>query len=157
MEYFPLGLHISLLYRAQRSFFTNETKLFDIGGGQVTFVFFLSANPGSSQDDIAKNLELDKTTVTRAVSKLEKCGIVMRERDSKDNRVIRLYLTDKGKQVHEELKGVKQAWYGKLIEGMTQEDVNELKRLMTIMSENARTFKSECNLDKEKKVENETE
>lgn len=149
MNFFPIGRHISLVYRAQQIFFAQKTQTVDISGGQLSFVFSLYGNPGCSQDEVAKNLELDKTTVTRAVSKMEKSGIITRKRDEHDHRIIRLYLTEKGNILHDELKNVSKEWFDTLIKGMSEQDVNELIRLLMIVSENARLFKSECCDEKE--------
>lgn len=157
MKYFPIGRHVSLIYRAQQSFFKQKTKSFDIGGGQLSFIFALYLNPGSCQDDIAKHLELDKTTVTRAASKLEKCGVIKRERDQDDHRIIRLYLTNKGKTLHDELKDVAHDWQDTLVNGMSESDLIELERLITIMSKNSRRFKLEIYSEKDDKVKNEAE
>jgi len=138
---FSIGAHISLLYRAQQAFFTEKTKSYDIGGGQLSFIFMLFTQPGSSQDEVAKHLELDKTTVTRAVAKLEKNGMIERKRDEIDHRIIRLYLTDKGKELHLELKNVAHEWFATATKGMTEHDLLETSRLVTMMSENARQYR----------------
>lgn len=143
MNYYPIGRDISLLYRAQQMYFKYQAKSFDIGGGQLSFIFTLYHHPGASQDEIAKRLELDKTTVTRAALKLEGLGVIERKKDEQDLRVIRLHLTEKGLIVHDELKNAARDWHDVLVKGMSQEELNLLQKLTAKMAENARNFKNE--------------
>ncbi|MCK8058933.1 MULTISPECIES: MarR family winged helix-turn-helix transcriptional regulator [unclassified Fusibacter] len=157
MSNFPIGRHISLLYRAQQAFFAERTKTSEIGGGQLAFIFTLHLNPGSSQEDVSRRLELDKTTVTRAAMKLEKSGIIERKRDESDSRMLRLYLTQRGMELHAELKNVASDWHNTLTKGMSEHDLNELTRLINLMSENARVYKNVGCDEKDNKVNDETE
>ena len=140
MQKFPLGKHISYLYRIQQSFLTHKTVDYDIGGGQVSFIFTLFRFPGSSQEEVAKHLELDKTTVARALYKMEKNQIVKRIKDDKDQRVLRLYLTDKGMLLMDALENITEEWYGMATKGMTCEEKNTLEILMTKMTDNVKAY-----------------
>ena len=52
---------------------------------------------GISMSGLANKLGLDTSTLTRNIQKLEKMGLVRREQDKKDRRILVAYLTDKGK------------------------------------------------------------
>lgn len=157
MAHYPIGKNISLLYRAQQSFFKLQTKSFEIGGAQLSFIFSLYLYPGSSQDDMAKILEQDKTTITRAALKLEKHGVIARTKDPIDQRVIRLQLTEKGLAVHDELKNVAKDWHDVLMNGMSEKDQSEFRRLNDIVAENARQFKQAHAEEKDNQVKHESE
>ena len=147
MNLFPFGKHISYLYRIQQSFLAKKTEGYDISGGQVSFIFTLNAHPGCSQEDVANMLDLDKTTVARALSKMEKNQTVRRIRDTKDQRVMRLYLTDKGLQLNDQLKKLTEEWYKVLIDGMSETEIETLKKLMVHMTHNVKTMNQ---IEKEK-------
>lgn len=140
MENFPLGKHISYLYRIQQSYLTNETMDYDIGGGQVSFVFTLFRFPGSSQEEVAKHLDLDKTTVARALYKMEENQIIKRIKDNKDQRILRLYLTDKGMLLMDALESITKEWYSMITEGMSSEEKYTLETLMTKMTDNVKQY-----------------
>ena len=52
---------------------------------------------GISMSGLANKLGLDTSTLTRNIQKLEKLGLVRREQDKKDRRILVAYLTDKGR------------------------------------------------------------
>ena len=58
--------------------------------------FFLSKNPGATQDEISKRLVINKSNVTRSIQFLEEKGYVYREIDASDKRINHIYLSDDG-------------------------------------------------------------
>ena len=52
---------------------------------------------GISMTGLANRLGLDTSTLTRNIQKLEKMGLVRREKDKKDRRILVAHLTDKGR------------------------------------------------------------
>jgi len=64
-------------------------------------------------------------------------------------------ITEKGKELHSELKNVAHEWYATATKGMTEHDFVELTRLVTIMSENARQYRL-MGCEEEGMKENET-
>jgi DNA-binding MarR family transcriptional regulator len=53
---------------------------------------------GTSQGEISQLFEVDPSRVTRIGQSLEGDGLVRRERDPEDNRVVRMYLTEEGRR-----------------------------------------------------------
>jgi DNA-binding MarR family transcriptional regulator len=54
---------------------------------------------------VAQGLKISVSALTTAMNKLEAKGFVIRRRDEKDKRIVKLYLTDAGKEgfrIHEE-------------------------------------------------------
>ena len=56
-------------------------------------------NPGISQSDIAKASVKDKTNITRIIDLLEKKEYLIRKNDKNDRRLYRIFLTDKGEKI----------------------------------------------------------
>lgn len=137
-----IGKLISVLYRAGQSFFAHQTSDFDIGGGQLTLIFYLYKHNGASQDELTKALEVDKATVTRSIHKLEKEGIVKRIKDELDHRVNRIVLTDVGFSLQNELKGIALSWHETLLEGFSTDEVSQLEILFGKLLNNARNYKN---------------
>jgi DNA-binding MarR family transcriptional regulator len=140
---FVIHRHLSLMYRAGQSFYADKTKDFDIGGGQLSLVFFLFHNPGISQDECSKHLEVDKTTIARAIRKLENQGVITRKKDDQDHRVNRLSLTEKGIQIQNKLRHVSDEWQSLLLHNFEEDEKKELERLFKKLAENARLSKLE--------------
>lgn len=67
--------------------------------GQIPVLQLLKEKDGYSQREIAQQLHIKPPTVNVTIQRLEKSGIVCRKQDEKDQRVTRVYLTDKGREI----------------------------------------------------------
>ena len=65
---------------------------------------------GVNQESLGQSINLDRANVTRAVQKLVKEGYVYRQRDEKDKRSYRVFLTEKGKAIEPGLKKIALEW-----------------------------------------------
>jgi MarR family transcriptional regulator, organic hydroperoxide resistance regulator len=73
---------------------------------------------------IAARLDLEPSTITPLVKRLEQAGHVTRQRNPADERQVRVLLTDQGRALRAETKALSDAMYGKA--GMTAEDLADL-------------------------------
>ena len=69
--------------------------------GQIPVLGLLAHKDGLSQREIAEKLHIKPPTVNVTVQRLEKAGFLYREADEKDQRISRIYMTEKGKQAKE--------------------------------------------------------
>ena len=99
----PIGKYISGIYRKGNSFISKEVAKYGLGYGQVMFLIQLYKKDGISQEELSQNLSIDKGTTCRAVKKLVEQGFLTRERDEHDKRAYKLYLTDKSKEIKDEV------------------------------------------------------
>jgi len=132
-----LGRWISILYRCGQTNMSIRLEPYGIGRGQHRFLMELFFHNGMSQGEIAHDLSIDKSTVARALMKLEKAGFVRRERDSTDRRVISVYLTDKAESIKEPLFSVLSNWTYTLADGLADEERNQALALLRHMTDNA--------------------
>lgn len=63
----------------------------------------LDTGDGLVQQDLADRLRLDKSTVSRLVAQLEDRGLLTRQRDPDNRRLVRLSLTATGRRMHRRL------------------------------------------------------
>jgi len=68
----------------------------------ISILALLKAYPGETAKQVSIRLNLPKTTVVSAVSRLVKRGYMKREQNSQDGREQLLMLTDLGKKVNQE-------------------------------------------------------
>ena len=95
----------------------------------------LGKEDGISQGDICQRFDLDPSRLTRLSQTLEREGMIRRKRDPEDNRVVRMYLTEKGRgklrhlpQLSEEL--------GRRIRGvLSDEELKELRRMLVVLAQ----------------------
>ena len=81
-----------------------------------------------SVKEIGKKLHLDSGTLTPLLKKLEKMELVSRIRDSKDERVVNIILTEKGRLLKEEMIEVPVEVFKNI--GITQEEYHTLKNAL---------------------------
>jgi DNA-binding MarR family transcriptional regulator len=58
----------------------------------------LFVQDGMTQSEIAQQLSIQGATVTDMLQRMEESGLVTRRRDLEDNRLVRVYLTDSGRE-----------------------------------------------------------
>ncbi|OGT79726.1 MAG: hypothetical protein A3H91_16630 [Gammaproteobacteria bacterium RIFCSPLOWO2_02_FULL_61_13] len=71
---------------------------------QFGALVLMEANPGIRQLDLARALQLDRSSVVPLLERLEKRGLVARERLRQDRRSNALHLTAKGLRLLQEVK-----------------------------------------------------
>ena len=96
--------------------------------GQIPVLGLLAHKDGLSQREIAEKLHIKPPTVNVTVQRLEKAGFLYREADEKDQRISRIYMTEKGKQAKE--SGMKKVQDNEkiLLDGFSEEDLCLLRR-----------------------------
>jgi DNA-binding MarR family transcriptional regulator len=68
----------------------------DLKIGQLDVLMNLYRHPGMSQHDLARRLLVGRSNITMLLPQMEQQGILRREGDAKDKRVMRLFLTARG-------------------------------------------------------------
>jgi DNA-binding MarR family transcriptional regulator len=80
---------------------------------------------------IAERLDLEPSTITPLVKRLEQAGSVVRRRNPSDERQVKVLLTDHGRAIHSETRTLADALYSK--SGMTGAEVADLNaRIKTL-------------------------
>ncbi|NFS29404.1 MarR family transcriptional regulator [Clostridium botulinum] len=128
--------YISQLYRKSIIFINREVAKYDIRAGQLMFLMILYNQDGKNQEEISEKLKIDKGTTARALKKLEKQDFITRVKDTDDKRVNRIYLTEKSKEVKVDVYTVFDDWNKKISESLTNEEEEELKKLLEKVCKN---------------------
>jgi len=89
------------------------------------------AEEGSRPTDLARELDITASGVTRALLPLEKRGIVGRERDLTDARASRARLTPAGRQLLDEALAVAAERAGRLLRRLSVGQARQLERLLS--------------------------
>ena len=131
------GRLFSRIYRYTHIFVGKELEQYNIGSGQFSFLIALHHNEGATQERLAHLLHVDKATSARAVKKLVKEGYVKREKDVKDKRKYRIFLTEKGKKMEPVLKEISAKWTAVLLFGFTEDEKDKIRLLLKKMVDNA--------------------
>jgi DNA-binding MarR family transcriptional regulator len=80
---------------------------------------------------IAQRLDLEPSTITPLMKRLEQAGQVVRQRNPDDERQVKVRLTDQGRALRVETRTLADALYGKT--DMTVAEVADLNRRVTAL------------------------
>lgn len=92
---------LSLFMKVDRYFMAKcfgQMQGLGIYPGQIPVLGMVSKKEGLSQKELAEILRIKPPTVTASVQRLEKAGFLYKKPDEKDQRIARIYLTEKGKE-----------------------------------------------------------
>ena len=109
---------------------------FDLKPSQAGILFVLSCNGKLSQRELAEKIGITPPAMTVALRKMENRGYIKKEPDEKDQRIIRILLTEKGEDCVEDIRAVVDKMEAVLYRNMTQEEKMLLRRLLLQMQEN---------------------
>jgi DNA-binding MarR family transcriptional regulator len=103
----PLSFAIMQLAKAHRAAAAGLLRDLGLYPGQELLLMQLWDRDRQTSGELVRAMNLDASTVTRMVIRLEEQGIVRRERSPMDGRAVIVALTDRGKQL---AKAVRTAW-----------------------------------------------
>jgi DNA-binding MarR family transcriptional regulator len=131
-----VGKAISYLYRYEQIYTGKKIEPYGIGSGQFPFLMRLYHEDGINQESLSDYLKIDKGTTARAIQKLVDEGYVFRQRDEKDRRSYRVFLTEKGKKLEPDMKKIASEWGDILFSGFDDSQRREITNSLEIMFEN---------------------
>jgi DNA-binding MarR family transcriptional regulator len=94
-----IGPMVRLLRNELTVRITGAQAPFGVHSGGLSAMVLIHANPGCSQQDLARELALDKSMMVAIIHDLEKSGLATRTRSTADRRRNSLALTEEGGRV----------------------------------------------------------
>lgn len=104
---------------------------------QSAYIPIICRKPGITQDQIARELHVNRSSVTRQMTALEDAGFITRQRCTGDRRAIQVYPTDKALEVLPLVRKARQTWRALLLEGMTDTEREALDKLLARLADRA--------------------
>ncbi len=102
--------------------------------GEVDTMDEVAARGGeASMSDIAAGMQIDRSSATRAVSRLVERGLATRQRDPRDNRIIRVVLTDAGSSTQAVVRDQRLEFAIRILAHFDADDQAEIARLLPAM------------------------
>jgi DNA-binding MarR family transcriptional regulator len=106
-----------------------------VGGMKWFLLTVLGRRDGLSQGEFTQEYEMDPSRVTRTAQSLEADGLIRRERDVEDNRVMRMYLTEGGLKVLDRLPEINDQLRSRVHSVLSEEEFEELRRMLELLAE----------------------
>ena len=128
---------ISISYRHSQIYFSREFEKLGLSSGQYMFMLCICDYAGITQDALAEELAMNKSTVARVVAQLEHAEFIRRTINLKDKRIYNLYPTEKGIATYPKIKKVLDSWNSLITEDLTDEEDRLLESLLIRVQEKA--------------------
>jgi MarR family transcriptional regulator, organic hydroperoxide resistance regulator len=122
-----------LLAQVSQMFRTVSDTFMDLANmhrAQAMLLCRLFVKDGVTQSEIAEQLSVQGATVSNMLQRLEEAGLVVRRRDADDNRLVRVYLSEQGRDkeraIHQQIANLEETIFA----GISEEDRVVLRRLL---------------------------
>jgi DNA-binding MarR family transcriptional regulator len=98
-----LGYLVNRAARSMAHQLAHELRPAGIGIGQWAVLLFLWARDGLSQAELSRVVAIEPPTMVRTIDRMARDGLVTRVPDPHDGRLTRIYLTERGRSLRDEL------------------------------------------------------
>jgi DNA-binding MarR family transcriptional regulator len=122
--------HIAALYRQMLKCLDRELAPHGVGPGRYAYLFALYVEDGRTQQALADAVGADKAAAARALARLENDGYIRRVADPHDRRLMRAYLSARGRRQRPVLEKAACDTIGALTAPLDDAEKRELKRLL---------------------------
>ena len=126
--------------RSQAIYRHSRISADDLQAGHYAFVLAICRAPGRSQEELARELCINKSTVARNLNGLEEKGYLVREPLPNDRRQLAVYPTQKMLAVLPEIKRVSGEWMELLSADIPAEELAIFDSVLARMQERARAI-----------------
>lgn len=124
--------------RSQAIYRHSKISAQDLQTGHYAFALAICREPGRSQEELAQELCINKSTVARNLISLEEKGYICRKPLPNDKRQFSVYPTEKMLAVLPELRKVSVEWMELLSDGIPQDELAIFNSVLERMQARAR-------------------
>lgn len=119
-----------------RRHYSESLRELNLYVGQDNLLQRLWAGDGLTQMQLGECLKCEPPTISNMVKSLEQNGFVYRQRDTQDGRVMRIYLTDQGKEIEASVRSIWKDHQTTLLASISAEEKIFLNELLARMEKN---------------------
>lgn len=97
---------------------------------EMAVLMLLNGQDGLKQSELSEKLAKDKAVITRILNKLDASGFAVRHHDPDDRRVVRTYMTAKGRRAYRRLLPILTEFIRNALHGINQRDFDTTARVL---------------------------
>lgn len=124
---------ISLMFRTVADAYMDDVEMHR---AQAMLMCTLFRADGLTQSEIAEELSVQGATITNMLQRMEEAGLVIRRRDEADNRLVRVYLTQDGREKEQVIRERFAALETAIFAGISPDDRTRFRQLMLALLDN---------------------
>jgi DNA-binding MarR family transcriptional regulator len=137
---YQMGFLLSRATWAMNNFVNRMLRDSNLGEISVAYFAVLQAlweNDGISISDLGERAQLEKSTMTSLIDRMEGAGLVRRENHPTDRRAYKICLTVRGRELEEKIDQVASRAYQHLTRGIPEKDLQKSHEVCRKLIENA--------------------
>jgi len=115
-------------------FLRREAHALGITGGQATILRLIQLNPELGASDLAAREGVSAPAMTRYLDRMEKAGLITRERSPDDARRVRLGVTKKGAKVVQSVRRRRTAWLAERLDRLSPDELEQLDEASELLA-----------------------
>jgi DNA-binding MarR family transcriptional regulator len=131
-----LGLLLVRVCRAHHNLAAQVMEKIGLHRGQPPILLALGQQDGMTHSELAAKMEVTPANITNMVKRIEQAGFVVRQRDTADERVSRVYLTDAGQAIQSEAKSLVRQMNEIAFAGFTEEEQTIMRNYLRRIHKN---------------------
>lgn len=128
-----INKHLSFVYRLRQKYILEKLEPFEIGNTDYPLLLFLEKNGGYGQNEISREINMNKSLVTRSVLLLEKKEYIYKKISPENRKKNLLFLSEKGKEILPKIREIIESWEEQVLKNFTEEDIEKIDFLLEKM------------------------
>lgn len=133
------------IYRCTQTYVDKNLEKFNLTTGTYPYLLVLNKKSGISQNEISRELNVDKAMSARTIKKLIMLGYIRKEENKEDVRAYKLYITKEAKDIIPEIINVIEGWTDILVKENSDEKLQISIEFLESVLENGKKYrKSQC-------------
>lgn len=128
------------------NYISARIEKYGIKQGQYEYFLLIYSSQGINQLEIARQKNVGKASVTKALKILEDDGFIKRVIDDNDRRNVLCFTTQKGEAIVENLINVKKKAEARLFTGFTESDKEAFFSFLSLFYDNSTALISDAEL-----------
>ncbi len=138
---------IIYLYTESRRLTKGLASQFGLTGPQLTVIKLLETFENLSLSSLSERIRAQNSTVTGIIDRMEREGLVRRERSTTDRRVVHISLSEKGQKLAKQIQVEPMEIFRGALQSLTHADLRDLLRIMNKLQRHVRTHIAEGAMD----------
>ncbi|MDQ3035048.1 MAG: MarR family transcriptional regulator [Myxococcota bacterium] len=130
---------ILYLYSESRRVTKQVARGMGLTGPQITALKILEAVGEISLSELSERMSARNSTITGIVDRMERDGLVVRERSEQDRRVVKIRATAKGAQIASGVPVTAMELFASALRSLSAADRAELRRILAKLADSVRS------------------
>jgi MarR family transcriptional regulator, organic hydroperoxide resistance regulator len=130
---------IIYLYTESRRLTKGMAMQFGLTGPQLTVIKLLESFDNLSLSSLSERIRAQNSTVTGIIDRMEREGLVRRERSTSDRRVVHIKLCEKGQRLARQIQVEPMEIFRDALASLTPSELRDLLRIMNKLQKYVRS------------------